>query len=111
MFSGGIQAERVTDPFPQACRDLLNPCPLTPQYKAFLSGVQSQPRLSSEGSREGLRDQEMVGGEGAAGALFALHPKWDRTPVLERAGLCGKMPSLGCQHKALVSGSQTPLGE
>ena len=39
MISEAEVRQRVlTGPFHQVCQSLVNPCPLTPQYKAFLFG-------------------------------------------------------------------------
>lgn len=43
-----VRQRVLTDPFHQVYQGLINPCPLTPQYKAFLFGVQSQPSLFPE---------------------------------------------------------------
>lgn len=43
-----VRQRVLTDPFHQVLQVLINPCPLTPQYKAFLFGVQSQPSLFPE---------------------------------------------------------------
>lgn len=43
-----VRQRVLTDPFHQVYQGLISPCPLTPQYKADLFEVQSQPSLFPE---------------------------------------------------------------